>query len=99
VIRFRLAKPLRDADRADLSRALGRDGGAGAVVDDAVVADGRPGAYQVAGIPSTPRVIARLAAWCETSDVLLLEVRAAGGTLEERYLELTGEAGPPEPAS
>ncbi len=98
-IRFRVAGALADAERADLSRALGPDDAVDAIVDDAIVDDGRPGAYRVAGIASTPRAIARLAAWCEARDVLLLEVRAAGGTLEERYLELTGEAGPPEPGS
>jgi ABC-2 type transport system ATP-binding protein len=92
VLRFRLAAPLDDADRADLANRLGS-----AIVADDVGA----AAYRVPGIAATAEVIARLAAWCGTRDTLIVELRTGGGTLEERYLELTGGGGDEkdEPAS
>jgi hypothetical protein len=59
----------------------------------AVVHGERTGAHRIVGIAPGPAAIARLAAWCEARGLLLLEVRTEGGTLEERYLELTGETG------
>ncbi len=52
----------------------------------------RPGAYRLVGSTPTPAAIACLAGWCADRALLLLEVRTEGGTLEERYLELTGDA-------
>ena len=40
--------------------------------------------------------MARLAAWAADRGVLLAELRAGTATLEERYLELTGERGEEE---
>ncbi len=52
----------------------------------------RPGAYRIGGLTPGPATIARLAAWCASRNRLLVEIRTEGGTLEERYLELTGES-------
>jgi ABC-2 type transport system ATP-binding protein len=87
-VSFRLARDLADAERLDLGSAFTTDGG---TID--VLAGDRPGSHRLAGVGATPEAIARLAAWCAERDLLLLEVRTDGGTLEERYLELTGERG------
>jgi hypothetical protein len=50
------------------------------------------GRYRVDGPPPTPAAITALAAWCESRGAAILEVRAGGGSLEERYLELIGSA-------
>jgi ABC-2 type transport system ATP-binding protein len=82
VLRFRLAAAMTEPDRIDLAADLG---------GDVVVADeGGSSRYLVAGLDPTPDVIARLAAWCSDRGVRILELRSGGGTLEERYLELTG---------
>jgi ABC-2 type transport system ATP-binding protein len=90
-IRFRLSERLDDAGRAALVLAVGRGTGAVSIVDGE-----RPGAHRIVGILPDAAAIARLAAWCEAGGLLLLEVRTEGGTLEERYLELTGETGTEE---
>ena len=82
VLRFRLASGLSEADRAALSAVIGP-----------VFADGGPGRYRVDGPTPSPAVVAALAAWCAERGVLIVELRTGGGTLEERYLELTGAAG------
>jgi ABC-2 type transport system ATP-binding protein len=103
-IRFRVADRLDDADRASLAGMLGTGAGivagevggteAGTVAGTVAVVHGeRTGAHRIVGIAPGPAAIARLAAWCEARGLLLLEVRTEGGTLEERYLELTGETG------
>ncbi|HEX9045308.1 MAG TPA: ABC transporter ATP-binding protein [Candidatus Limnocylindrales bacterium] len=92
VIRFRAAKPLTETDRRVLLGALmdGRAVADAEVVPD-VVSDTPDGTYRVRGLAPTPAVVARLAAWAAERGLLLPEIRAGGGTLEERYLELTGE--------
>jgi ABC-2 type transport system ATP-binding protein len=50
-----------------------------------------PGAYRVDGLPPDPALIAALAAWCAGAGLQIVELRAAAATLEERYLELTGD--------
>jgi ABC-2 type transport system ATP-binding protein len=85
LVRLRLSSPVTDSDLADLRGALG-DGGNGVAVD----ADGGAGRYRVSGVTPSPALVARLAAWCDARGLLLVELRTGGGTLEERYLELTG---------
>ncbi len=100
-VRFRVAAPLGDRERASLTAALaaGAGGatdaaGAGGLRSGVTILDGeRPGAYRIGGLAPSPATIARLADWCAAHDRLLVEVRTEGGTLEERYLELTGETG------
>jgi hypothetical protein len=45
----------------------------------------------VEGMTPDPGLIAAVARWAVARGVLITELRAAGRTLEERYLELTGE--------
>ncbi|MEX1007550.1 MAG: ABC transporter ATP-binding protein [Acidimicrobiia bacterium] len=50
----------------------------------------RPGDY-VVDAPATPALVAALAAWLDDQDVLLSELRAGQGSLEDVFLRLTGE--------
>jgi ABC-2 type transport system ATP-binding protein len=89
VIRFRLAVPLTEPDRVALGERLGESLGGRAAVEP----DEGPGRYRVDGLAPSPAAIARLAAWCAARGALITDLRSAGGTLEERYLELTGAGG------
>jgi ABC-2 type transport system ATP-binding protein len=89
VLRFRLATPLSEPDQIALSERLA-ELGTGPV---AIVRDGASGRYRAEGLPPRPPVVAALASWCAGRGVLIAELRAGGGTLEERYLELVGSAG------
>ena len=82
-LRFRLTVPLEDAGRDDLSRVLGA-----AVQPDP---EGGPGRYRVAGVGAEPGHVVTLASWCAAHDLVIAELRAGSATLEERYLELTGD--------
>jgi ABC-2 type transport system ATP-binding protein len=90
-LRFRLAGVLSAAGRVELAGALAEAMGPGSrpVVDE----DGAGAAYRIEDIEPSPRLVAALADWCRRRDLLLTEMRSAGGTLEERFLELVG----PEP--
>ena len=94
-LQVRLELPLAPADRAALETALraGTPGSASAGLLD----DGGPGRYRLSGVGPSPAIVAALAAWCESAGVLIVELRTAGSTLEERYLELTGRAAEDEP--
>ncbi|HUQ77314.1 MAG TPA: ABC transporter ATP-binding protein [Patescibacteria group bacterium] len=89
VLRFRLAATLSEADLVLVATALDAGAEPGRA---AVTPDGGPGRYRVAGAAATPGAIARLAAWCSARGALIVDLRTSGGTLEERYLELTGSA-------
>ncbi len=52
----------------------------------------RPGDY-VVDAPATPALVAALATWLDDQDVLLSELRAGQGSLEDVFLRLTGEEG------
>jgi ABC-2 type transport system ATP-binding protein len=54
------------------------------------VHEARSGHY-VLDAPATPRLIAALTAFLEDQDVLITELRAGRGTLEDVFLQLTGE--------
>ncbi len=87
-LRFRIAGILSAAGRAELAGALA------SAVDGAppgVEEDGGGGVYRVEGAEPTPRLVSTLAGWCRGRDLLITEMRAAGGTLEERFLELVGD--------
>ncbi|MCU0504311.1 MAG: ABC transporter ATP-binding protein [Chloroflexi bacterium] len=90
-LRFRVAGVLSAAGRVELAGALAAMGSTGGAPQ--VEEDGPGGAYRVDGVEPTPRLVAALADWCRGRDLLLVEMRAAGGTLEERFLELVGAAG------
>ncbi len=101
-LRFRIAGVLSAAGRAELAGALAAADGqapggspvsrAGRGGRPSVEEDGPGGAYAVEGIDPSPRLVSALAEWCRGRDLLLTEMRAAGGTLEERYLEIVGAA-------
>ncbi len=82
-LRFRLARILGDDERAELGHALG----------GSVEVDGVAPRYRLGGGAPDPGRVAALAAWCAARALLLEELRTAGGTLEERYLELVGGRG------
>jgi ABC-2 type transport system ATP-binding protein len=50
----------------------------------------RPGEY-VVDVAPTPALVAVLTAWLDDQDVLLSELRAGRGSLEDLFLRLTGE--------
>jgi ABC-2 type transport system ATP-binding protein len=87
-LRFRLASPLTDPDLAALGTELSAVAPTASVVPDATDGLAR---YRVDGSEPDPALIAALAAWCSEQSVRIVELRSAGGTLEERYLELTGD--------
>ena len=82
-LRFRLGTALEVADRALLEVVLG-----GSLVEDGGVAR-----YRLEGPEPGPVAIAALAAWFAARGILVAELRTTGATLEERYLELTGDRG------
>lgn len=84
-LRFRLPRPLDAGDRAALAVLLGEDAGPATIAED-----GPAGRYRLDGLAPSPAVVGRLAAWCAERGLLVTELRTSGGTLEERYLELTG---------
>jgi ABC-2 type transport system ATP-binding protein len=87
-LRFRLARGLDSTEAAGLGAALAA-ARPGAVP---VPAPGEaPGAFRVEGTAPDPGLVAALAGWCADAGVQIVELRAAAATLEERYLELTGD--------
>jgi ABC-2 type transport system ATP-binding protein len=96
-LRFRVAGLLSAAGRAELAGALATGaeppttGGDGTTIRATIEEDGPGGAYRLEGLEPSPRVVAALADWCRGRDLLLTEMRAAGGTLEERFLELVAD--------
>ncbi len=77
-LRFRLDRPLRTEGVTVLARAIG-----------AAVQASVDGAWlEVADAPPTPALVAAVAAACLAADVLIVESRAVGGSLEDAYLEL-----------
>jgi ABC-2 type transport system ATP-binding protein len=85
-LRFRLDAPLDPDSLADLGRALGA-----ARLGATLTAEPDAGYYRVDGVEPDATLVAALAAWCATSERLIREMRTAGGTLEEIYLELVRE--------
>ena len=83
--RFRLEVPLSDADRRELGGRLS-DG-----APDTDLVDESGGRYRLDGVSPAPGLVSRLATWCESRQLLVLEVTTGSGTLEERYLELFPE--------
>jgi ABC-2 type transport system ATP-binding protein len=96
-LRLRLGRPLAEADRLVLETRLratldADEGEALRLAED----DGL-GRYRIDGVGPTPPLLAGLAGWCAERGLLIAELRTGGATLEERYLELTGE--PPDDAA
>jgi ABC-2 type transport system ATP-binding protein len=82
-LRFRLDRPLAEAELADLGGALAAVW-PGATVRD----DGGGGRYRVDDVPPDPRVVAALAAWCLGPERLIVDLATSGGSLEDVYLGL-----------
>ena len=55
--------------------------------------DGDGGRYRLEGAEPDAALVAGLAAWCASEDRLIVELRTAGGSLEDVYLELVGGRG------
>jgi ABC-2 type transport system ATP-binding protein len=85
-LRFRLDRPLADADALDLGRVL-----AAARAGARLAPDPDGSRYRVDGIEPDATLIAALAGWCARVDRLIVESRT-GGSLEETYLELVGRS-------
>ena len=84
-LRFRLDRPLGTDGAASLDRALT------AVRPGVTVsADGHGGRYRLEGAVPDATLVASLAAWCETQNRLIVELRTGGGSLEDVYLDLVG---------
>jgi ABC-2 type transport system ATP-binding protein len=90
-LRLRLGRPLAPADRSDLEARLRATLGADGADALRLADDGGLGRYRIDGVGPGPSLVAGLAAWCAERGVLIAELRTGGATLEERYLELTGE--------
>jgi ABC-2 type transport system ATP-binding protein len=82
-LRFRLGTALEAADRALIEVVLG----------GTLVEDGGLGRYRLDGPEPGPVAVAALTAWFAARGILVAELRTTGATLEERYLELTGDRG------
>jgi ABC-2 type transport system ATP-binding protein len=82
--RFRLQASLSDAER----RALGEWLADGAGAQGVDLVDEGAARYRLDGLSPAPGLVSRLAAWCESRQLLVAELTTGGGTLEERYLEL-----------
>jgi ABC-2 type transport system ATP-binding protein len=82
-VRFRLDRALTDTERAALQETLApsRSG-------LAVTPDGDDARYRLDGAVPDASLISALAAWCATSSRLIVELRTAGGSLEDVYLDL-----------
>ncbi|TAK02770.1 MAG: ABC transporter ATP-binding protein [Chloroflexota bacterium] len=87
-LRFRLARQLETRESEALGIALAAAAAPAIPVREA--GDGAA-AYRVDGTTPEPGLVAALAAWCAAAGVQIVELRAAAATLEERYLELTGD--------
>src|SRR3954454_13111857 len=82
-VRFRLGRALTDTERPALQEPL-----APSRPGLAVAPDGDDGRYRLDGAVPDASLISALAAWCATSSRLIVELRTAGGSLEDVYLDL-----------
>jgi len=87
-IALRFAKPLEAGDLTSLAMTVRR--GRKGIAVRAHLGDGS--AALVEGVMPDPGLVASVARWAVARGVLITELRAAGRTFEERYLELTGDA-------
>ena len=82
-LRFRLDRALGTADAADLGRVL-----AAARPGATLATDGDDGRYRIEGAAPDAALIAALAGWCASANRLIVDLRTAGGSLEDVYLDL-----------
>jgi ABC-2 type transport system ATP-binding protein len=84
VLRFRLDAPLAASDVRVLEERLRESAREATLVEEG------GGRYRLDAAEPTPQVVATIAAWCGARGALIVELRAGGGSLEERYVELIG---------
>jgi ABC-2 type transport system ATP-binding protein len=89
-LRFRLDRALSAPETEAIGRALANVRQAALVVPD-----GDGARYRLEGPPPDAALVAAIAAWCADADLLIVELRTSGGSLEDVYLELVGTARQP----
>ena len=87
-VRFRLDSPVGDPDLEALGQWLRRAAPDAAVA--ALPSDGRA-AFLVEGAAASPALVAAVAWWAADRSISIVELLAGTATLEDRYLELTGD--------
>jgi ABC-2 type transport system ATP-binding protein len=87
-IRFRLSRPIDEADRVALAAVAAAFGGG----SPRTAATGPGASYELVGLVQAPdpALVAALASWLAGRGLLLTELRLGSASLEERYLELVG---------
>jgi ABC-2 type transport system ATP-binding protein len=90
VLRLRLDAPLSQPDVRALEERIREGHGAATIVEEG------GSRYRLDAVEPTPQVVAVIAAWCGDRGALMVELRAGGGSLEERYVELVGGTGEDE---
>ncbi len=84
--RIRLGEPLSETDRVGLASALSSPGQPVKILPGAGSRE-----YRLAGGEPTPVMLRHLAEWCAGHGIGVEEWRVGHHSLEERYLELTGD--------
>ncbi|HJW23181.1 MAG TPA: ABC transporter ATP-binding protein [Candidatus Limnocylindrales bacterium] len=91
-LRFRLHGEATDEQLGRLGARLATAAPAAAVSRADGASGGALAWYRVTGEAATADTIAEVAGWAAREGVLIVELRAGAASLEERYLELTGDA-------
>jgi ABC-2 type transport system ATP-binding protein len=86
-LRLRMTVPLGEAAIAALTEELRRTWPEARFETE----PGDPRAATIAGAQPEPWLTAAVASWAAANDVTIVELRSRTATLEERYLELTGD--------
>jgi ABC-2 type transport system ATP-binding protein len=85
-LRFRLARPLSGEETLALGVVAGSIAAGARLRPDA----DDPSRILVADVLPDAALVAAVAAWCSDHDVLIVELQAGGGSLEDAYLALVG---------
>ena len=91
-VRFRLHAPAMPASIDRLRAALTRGAPAAAIEPTEALPGREPDAYRITEAGASADVIAEVSRWALREGLLVVELRAGSGTLEERYLALTSDA-------
>lgn len=91
-VRFTLDRPLDRDQVKDLARRIAHDRPGASLVTDA---DGRR--HAIEGVAPDARLVAVLADWCASANLMVIELRTTGATLEEAYLALVADETPEPP--
>jgi ABC-2 type transport system ATP-binding protein len=82
-LRFSLDRVLDVAATAALQEALAAER-----PGLTVATDGDDARYRIDGAAPDAALVATLAGWCAAADILIVDLRTAGGSLEDVYLDL-----------